>query len=84
VLTEAAVYGKIDRLSGLKENVIIGRLIPAYCPVSEEAPQLTTGEEQLATGEEQLATGEEKLTAGEEKLATGEEKLTTSEEGKEE
>jgi DNA-directed RNA polymerase subunit beta' len=29
VLTEAAVSGKIDRLSGLKENVIVGRLIPA-------------------------------------------------------
>ncbi len=29
VLTEAAVVGKIDRLEGLKENVIVGRLIPA-------------------------------------------------------
>ena len=29
VLTEAAVTGKIDRLVGLKENVIVGRLIPA-------------------------------------------------------
>jgi DNA-directed RNA polymerase subunit beta' len=29
VLTEAAVQGKIDYLRGLKENVIIGRLIPA-------------------------------------------------------
>lgn len=29
VLTEAAVKGKIDTLSGLKENVIIGNLIPA-------------------------------------------------------
>ena len=29
VLTEAAVSGKIDELRGLKENVIIGRLIPA-------------------------------------------------------
>ena len=29
VLTEAAVNGKIDRLTGLKENVIVGRLIPA-------------------------------------------------------
>jgi len=28
VLTEAAVLGKVDRLIGLKENVIIGRLIP--------------------------------------------------------
>ncbi len=29
VLTEAAVCGKIDTLDGLKENVIVGRLIPA-------------------------------------------------------
>ena len=29
VLTEASVTGKIDRLRGLKENVVIGRLIPA-------------------------------------------------------
>ena len=29
VLTEAAISGKIDRLRGLKENVIIGKLIPA-------------------------------------------------------
>ena len=29
VLTDAAVKGKIDRLTGLKENVIIGKLIPA-------------------------------------------------------
>ncbi|MBQ9429261.1 MAG: DNA-directed RNA polymerase subunit beta' [Clostridia bacterium] len=29
VLTEAAIRGKIDHLTGLKENVIIGKLIPA-------------------------------------------------------
>lgn len=29
VLTDAAVKGKIDRLLGLKENVIIGKMIPA-------------------------------------------------------
>ncbi len=29
VLTEAAVAGKVDKLYGLKENVIVGRLIPA-------------------------------------------------------
>ncbi len=33
ILTEAAVHGKVDRLVGLKENVIIGKLIPArYLP----------------------------------------------------
>ncbi len=36
VLTEAAINGKVDRLVGLKENVIIGRLIPARCLSAEE------------------------------------------------
>ncbi len=38
VLTEAAVFGKIDKLVGLKENVIIGKLIPAHSLKLEEAP----------------------------------------------
>jgi DNA-directed RNA polymerase subunit beta' len=29
VLTEAAIHGKVDHLLGLKENVLIGKLIPA-------------------------------------------------------
>jgi DNA-directed RNA polymerase subunit beta' len=29
VLTDASIEGKVDRLLGLKENVIIGKLIPA-------------------------------------------------------
>jgi hypothetical protein len=37
VLTEAAVAGKTDKLLGLKENVIIGKLIPARCVLSPEA-----------------------------------------------
>ena len=39
VLTEASVSGKMDRLSGLKENVIIGKLIPARCKASKEATE---------------------------------------------
>jgi len=45
VLTEAAVQGKIDTLQGLKENVIIGHLIPAgtgmrrYRNISMNAPE---------------------------------------------
>lgn len=56
VLTEASISGKIDKLRGLKENVIIGKLIPAhYYP--EETPELTAGEEggeipELLLGEE--------------------------------
>ena len=29
VLTDAAIKGKVDKLIGLKENVIVGRLVPA-------------------------------------------------------
>ncbi len=36
VLTEAAVNGSVDYLNGLKENVIIGRLIPARLDQTEE------------------------------------------------
>ena len=35
VLTEAALKGSVDRLRGLKENVIIGRLIPARLQLPE-------------------------------------------------
>jgi DNA-directed RNA polymerase subunit beta' len=35
VLTEAAINGKVDRLAGLKENVIMGRLIPAGTGVAK-------------------------------------------------
>ncbi|MBQ8290380.1 MAG: DNA-directed RNA polymerase subunit beta' [Clostridia bacterium] len=35
VLTEAAIRGKVDRLLGLKENVIIGKLIPAGTGIEE-------------------------------------------------
>lgn len=36
VLTEASLQGKIDKLLGLKENVIIGKLIPAQALTKEE------------------------------------------------
>jgi DNA-directed RNA polymerase subunit beta' len=36
VLTEAAVTGEVDLLRGLKENVIIGRLIPARLTLTED------------------------------------------------
>jgi DNA-directed RNA polymerase subunit beta' len=35
VLTEAAIHGKVDPLMGLKENVIIGKLIPAGTGMDE-------------------------------------------------
>ena len=45
VLTEAALAGKVDKLNGLKENVIIGKLIPAYHPITEDTPELAPGRE---------------------------------------
>jgi DNA-directed RNA polymerase subunit beta' len=62
VLTEAAVCGRIDRLVGLKENVIIGKLIPASGLPDEPANKPTLAElEQVANLEEleKLDTGEE-------------------------
>ena len=49
VLTEASVKKSTDRLIGLKENVIIGRLIPARTKTAapvEETPELITAEEE--------------------------------------
>jgi DNA-directed RNA polymerase subunit beta' len=45
VLTEAALRGEVDRLVGLKENVIIGKLIPARYSLTMPALELETGEE---------------------------------------
>jgi DNA-directed RNA polymerase subunit beta' len=45
VLTEAAVRGAVDKLSGLKENVIIGRLIPARSRASLAAAAMAKKEE---------------------------------------
>ncbi len=55
VLTEAAVKGATDKLVGLKENVIIGRLIPARSPISQEALRLPAGEE--PTWQDEQETG---------------------------
>jgi DNA-directed RNA polymerase subunit beta' len=48
VLTEAAVKGLRDDLRGLKENVIVGRLIPAGTGYSYHAEQRRTREQELA------------------------------------
>jgi DNA-directed RNA polymerase subunit beta' len=42
VLTEAAINGQVDKLLGLKENVIIGKLIPARAEVVVEQPLKVT------------------------------------------
>ena len=56
VLTEAAIKGKIDPLIGLKENVIIGKLIPAGTGMKRyRNTQLSTDENLLS----RLASGDE-------------------------
>ena len=46
VLTEAAIKGKTDPLAGLKENVIIGKLIPAGTGLPEVEEELVHAEEE--------------------------------------
>ncbi len=50
VLTEAAVYGKIDKLIGLKENVIIGKLIPAHNPIPGNEEKKLDEDSMMAAG----------------------------------
>ena len=60
ILTDAAIKGKIDPLAGLKENVIIGKLIPAgtgskaYRDVDYELQTEFMDEEPLEKLEEQF------------------------------
>ncbi len=60
VLTEAAVRGLRDELRGLKENVIVGRLIPAGTGFAHHAERRRTREQDLA---EQLKELEESQAA---------------------
>ena len=46
VLTEAAIKGKVDPLAGLKENVIIGKLIPAGTGLPEVEEELVRAEQE--------------------------------------
>ncbi len=59
VLTEAAVRGSTDRLTGLKENVIVGRLIPAGTGLAyhKERKRLRR-EEERASGKVEMAPEE--------------------------
>ena len=66
VLTEAAIQGKVDTLEGLKENVIVGRLIPAgtgglmrqYQTVADQRDK-----DRIAEQEAETTTGAEALPA---------------------
>jgi DNA-directed RNA polymerase subunit beta' len=56
VLTEAAIIGSVDKLVGLKENVIIGKLIPSRSRVSRDQPE--AAETLVLVESMQLPTGE--------------------------
>jgi DNA-directed RNA polymerase subunit beta' len=58
VLTEAAVTGKQDHLRGLKENVVVGRLIPAGTGLSYHADRKRQREEDLAGGGDTVTADE--------------------------
>ena len=47
VLTEAATTGRRDQLRGLKENVVVGRLIPAGTGFSKMREEIGIDEEEL-------------------------------------
>jgi len=54
VLTDAAIKGKVDQLLGLKENVIIGKLIPAGTGMNRYRSIKFAGMEEPAEGTEEL------------------------------
>ncbi len=72
VLTEAAINGKRDMLRGLKENVIVGRLIPAGTGLAyhdERRRKRTQAKDEALELEQALSThkaGSESLESGEE------------------
>ena len=60
VLTEAAIKGKVDELIGLKENVIIGKLIPAGTGLAKyRNTHISTEQDEVQENEEETASVEE-------------------------
>ncbi|MFQ6111090.1 MAG: DNA-directed RNA polymerase subunit beta', partial [Nitrospinota bacterium] len=65
VLTQAAVSGAVDRLKGLKENVIMGRLIPAGTGARRyQGLELLTPEGEQMRAREEAKEREEREAAG--------------------
>ena len=64
VLTEAAIKGKVDELIGLKENVIIGKLIPAGTGMAQyQATKIKTELDEDFNEGENTSMSEEELSA---------------------
>ena len=67
VLTEAAINGKVDHLIGLKENVIIGKPIPAGTGMKRyRTVKLDTDDKIAAAAEEEILLSEEEELTSEE------------------
>jgi DNA-directed RNA polymerase subunit beta' len=64
VLTDAATVGKIDNLAGLKENVIVGRLIPAG------TGKVTTEYEKIAKNKDQEILDQRNLMKENDEIST--------------
>jgi DNA-directed RNA polymerase subunit beta' len=80
VLTEAAVRGLRDDLRGLKENVIVGRLIPAGTGFAHHAERRRTREQDLADQLKELDVAAEKAAAQAAAKDAGEDAEVTLEE----
>ena len=80
VLTEAAVTGKRDHLRGLKENVVVGRLIPAGTGLAYHKERRAQREQELAVrlARAQGATADETEQLLKEELAREEEERGAS------
>jgi DNA-directed RNA polymerase subunit beta' len=79
VLTEAAIMGKRDDLRGLKENVIVGRLIPAGTGLAYHTNRRNRTEVELAAGF--AAVDQEMAEAQAEAMATEAGEASTPSEG---
>ena len=73
VLTEAAIKGKVDHLVGLKENVIIGKLIPAGTGLKRYSNIKLSTDDMLKEEEEDIVTDDEDLEVTPEEDITVEE-----------
>ena len=92
VLTEAAIKGKVDHLVGLKENVIIGKLIPAgtglkrYRDIQldtgmpEAAPTVDEETAESLPEDEETITLEEPVDAADDEIINAEENTDDTEE----
>ena len=80
VLTEAAISGKVDPLVGIKENVLIGKLIPAGTGIERyRSVKLSTDKNQVSEDEEVLSVSEDEEVLAVSEDTEGNETLEVSE-----